>query len=62
MVNRQVWEVQDFKDMEGDEKIQLKTYKPVMEPHQVCSQIICCGGLSNFSIHGRPICGPTTCN
>lgn len=40
MVNGLVWGVQVLKDMEGDEKIQLKTYKHVIEPHQICSQII----------------------
>ena len=48
--------------MEGDEKIQLKTYKSLIEPYQVWFSNYLLWGLSNFLIHDRPICGLTTCD
>lgn len=62
MVNGQVLGAQELKIMEGDEKIQLKNYKPVIEPYRVWFSNYLLWGLSNFSIHDRPICGLTACD
>lgn len=60
MVNGQVWGIQEWKIMQGDERIQLKAYKVVIEPYQVWFWKYLLWGLSNFSIHDRPIFGLTT--